>query len=84
MTTRNADALSTSGLQTASDGALQSTARGEDITHWLQDALHLLDQYEHYAEEMRTIGRGYSPTGLRGHSAHSIRLALSAIIEARG
>ena len=27
MTTRNADALSTSGSQTASDGALQSTAR---------------------------------------------------------
>ena len=38
-----------------------------DFKGWLSDALSCLKEYRQYGEEMRSIGRGFHPTGKQGH-----------------
>lgn len=45
-----------------------------------QDALHMLREYYLYSEEMRKIGRGFHPTGYRGHSVESILMRLQSVV----
>jgi hypothetical protein len=52
-----------------------------DLVGWAEDAAHVIECYIKYAEEMRSIGKGYSPTGLMGHWPEDIVNGLRKTIE---
>jgi divalent metal cation (Fe/Co/Zn/Cd) transporter len=45
----------------------------------VRDAVHCLTEYHQYSEEMRKIGKGFHPTGLKGHSIESVIMALTQL-----
>lgn len=53
-----------------------------NLIEWAGDAAHVLRQYREYAEGMRTIGRGYYPTGNMGHTPEGVESGLRKAIEA--
>ena len=46
----------------------------------LRDALSCLSEYQKYGEAMRSIGRGFHPTGRHGHSIGSVIENLDNVI----
>ena len=71
------------------DGQAEANARliaaAPDLEEWGEDALSCLKEYRQYGEEMRAIGRGFHPTGIKGHSIEAIISGLeNAIRKAKG
>ena len=44
---------------------------GEKMS-WFEDAVGCLKEYRAYAEDMRSIGRGFHPTGNLGHNIDDV------------
>ena len=47
----------------------------------LRDAIHCLLDYHSYGEDMRNIGKGYHPTGLKGHNVRAVILGIKNMLD---
>lgn len=55
-------------------------AAAPDLVAWAEDAAHCLEAYIVYSQEMRKYGRGFSPSGLAGHTTENVVEGLRAAI----
>lgn len=56
-------------------------AAAPDMYGWLPDAIHIIEAYIAYSKTMaREYGRGFSPSGLAGHTDEYVLGALKAIM----
>jgi hypothetical protein len=56
-------------------------AAAPELLDWAMDAAEIIKEYQVYAEEMRSVGRGFSPVGKYGHASEDILAALQSSID---
>lgn len=51
---------------------------------WIEDAAHVIEAFIGYSKEMKKLGRGFSPSGLAGHTHEDVAMALRALLALYG